>query len=381
MELKKYIQIVLHWWWLVLTGFIVVTVAGFTFSFSQQPRYRSTITLVISPKASITELSAVRQSLDTLDNSSIINTYAEIVKSRSIYEQAMKSLGITPTLDPKKNVDVLVTVIQKTNLIRIDVEGMNPQLVFTMANSVADQAIDYVNNLYELYEIKVLDPAVLPLKPFSPEVLRDIALATALGMIFGVCLSFLAEYIRNPLEILETLSIIDQETGLYNKKYFLQRLREEINRSRRNKRNLAICFIKLDSLDNTEDKYPRQTQQAIRRRVVAYLKRHIRTDEILARWDGKDLAWLLLDTTNGSTRQAVERLCSTLEEKVFEDEETGGKFSYNANFGAAVFTGDLTENELISLSEQALRNTSLNGTGNVHVISTRAPEGNPVQAN
>jgi diguanylate cyclase (GGDEF)-like protein len=381
MELKKYFQIVLRWWWLVLTGFIVVTVAGFTFSFSQQPRYRSSLTLVVSPKASISDLSSVRQSLDTLDNSSIINTYAEIAKSRSIYESAMKNLGLTATLDPQKNVDVLVTVIQKTNLIRIDVEGTNPQLVYTMANSVADQSIAYVNNLYELYEIKVLDQAVLPLQPFSPEILRDTGLAAALGLIFGVCISFLAEYIRSPLEILESLSIIDQETGLYNKKYFLQRLREEISRSQRNKRSLAVCLINIDNLDNTEEMYPRQVQQSVRRRVVAHLKRHIRTDEILARWDGKSLAWLLFDASDGSTRQAIERLCGTLELKVFEDEETGGKFSYIANFGAAIYTGDLTESELISLSEQALHKTSLNGTGNIHIITGKTPEANPAHIN
>jgi diguanylate cyclase (GGDEF)-like protein len=367
MELRKYLRIVTQWWWLVLSAFLVVTAAGFTFSFLQPPKYRTALTLVVSPKASITELSTVRQSLDTLDNPTIINTYAEIVRSRNIYDKAIESMGISPLL--AQQVDVQVEVVQRTNLIKIQAEGTNPKAVYTVTNAIAGHAIQYVDKLYELYEIKILDPAVLPTTPFSPDILRNTLLAAALGLIFGVSASFFAEYIRRPLEILETFTILDQETGLYNKRYFLQRLREEINRSKRHGRSLAVCMVNIKNLDQAEEMYPQQTRLTIRRRAVSYLKRHIRTDEILARWDGSSLAWLLFETSEHTTRQAIERLSGVLESKVFEDDETGTIFTFAANFGAAIYNADITESELISMAEQALRQTRQYSLGSINIVN------------
>jgi diguanylate cyclase (GGDEF)-like protein len=367
MELRKYFRIVTHWWWLVLSAFLIVTAAGFAFSFLQPPKYRTTLTLVVSPKASITELATVRQSLDTLDNPSILNTYAEIVRSQNILDRALASMSVSAA--SVQQVDVLVEVVQKTNLIKIQAEGTNPQMVFSLTNAIAGHAIQYVDKLYELYEIKILDAAVLPVEPFSPDILRNTLLAAALGLIFGVSASFFAEYIRRPLEILETFTILDQETGLYNRRYLLQRLREEINRSKRHGRSLALCMINMKNLDQAEDMYPQQTRLTVRRRAVAYLKRHIRQDEILARWDGSSLAWLLYETSEHTTRQAIERLSGVLESKVFEDDETGTVFTFAANFGAAVYNSDLSESELISLAEQALRQTRKYSLGSINIVN------------
>ncbi|RPJ42352.1 MAG: diguanylate cyclase [Chloroflexi bacterium] len=375
MELKKYFSILLHWWWVVLAGFLVVTVAGFAFSFSRKPMYQSSITLIVNPKASIADLTAVRQSLDTLENASVINTYAEIARSRKIYELAKAGESAASTSasaaagGAQAPVEILVNVIQKTNLIRIDARGGSPQQVHSMANAVADQSIAYVNDLNELYEITVLDSAELPALPYSPNVLRDTGLAAALGSIFGIFAAFAVEYLRRPIGVFESLSILDGETGLHNKRYFLQRLREEINRSKRNKRPLSVCLINLNSLNNAEAQVPKQAQVMLRRRVYAYLRRHIRQDEILAHWDNDKIAWMLLDTSKRATEQAIERLCSLLEKRAFEEEESGGKLYYSGSFGAAVYTGFVNDTELITLSEQALRQTAQSAPGNVHVIA------------
>lgn len=374
MELKRYLNIVVRWWWLVLASFLIVLVAGFAFSFTKRPMYRSTTTLIVSPRASITELSSVRQSLDTLEKPSILNTYAEIIRSKSIYKDAVINAAIPAS--SQTPVDIIVTVIQKTNLIRIDAEGPNPQTVFTIANAVTENAMQYVNNLYEVYEIKVLDPAVMPAQPYSPDILRDTLLAAAIGIIFGITLSFFAEYLKKPLDTLDQLSILDRETGLFNKRFFLQRVKEETHRTRRNKRPLAVCLINLKNADDTDDAYSKQTVQLMRRRVIAFIKRHFRQDEVLARWDGENLAWLLLDTSASAAQQAVERLGGLLEEKVFEDDETGAVFTYNANFAAVVSGGDLPEKELMALCEQNLRQAKASGSNAVQV--SEAPISAPV---
>lgn len=366
MELKRYFNIVFQWWWLVLIGFIVVTISGFAFSFSQPPMYRSSITLVVSPKSTIADLSAVRQSLDTLDNDSIINTYAEIARSRKILEQAQKAANLPDA--SMQELEILVNVIAKTNLIRIDVEGHHPQSVFRVANQVGEESITYVNNLYELYEIKVLDAAVLPQEPYSPEVVRDTGLSAVLGLLLGICSTFVAEYMRRPMEVFEALSIIDHETGLYNKRYFMQRLNEEISRSKRKNQAFAVCLIHSTVLSSSQETIPINVFQTMFRQVAAHIKRNIRQDELVARWDDHCIAWLLLDASESTTRQAIDRLCGLIERKKFEDIDTGIQIYFTGSFGAAIFSGEQSASDLMILSEQALSKTSPSMPGNVLVV-------------
>ncbi len=370
MELRRYINIVLHWWWLVAASFIVVTVAGFLFSLSQPPRYRSSLTMVVSPKSSITELSAVRQSLDSLENVSIINTYAEIIRSRRVYQQALAKLSAS---GGSEDVSILVNVIQRTNLIRIDAEGSDPVKVYQMANAVADQAVIYIDDLYEIYNVKVLDEALMPTASISPNIPRDTLLAAILGAIFGVSMSFLAEYLKKPLEALESFSILDRETGLYNKRYFQHRLREQINLSNRTQQGLSICLMTVQSVDGGDEAYPRLVRQRVRRQLTAYLKRHVRNGEILSRWDQQHLSWLLVDASEESTRHAIERLCKLIEQNTFDDEESGAKLNFSCNFGAAMYKQGLTDGEMVNRAELALKKAEQTNLGSYYIVPGTRP--------
>ena len=367
MELKRYFKVILRWWWLIVVSLVIVTIASFIFSFSQPPVYQSTTTLVVSPKATIGDVSTVRQSLDTLDKATIINTYAEVIRSRQIYDQAQVSLNLA--VGDRGSVEILANGVQKTNLIVIEAQGSNPLLVYNMANAVAEKAINYINDLYEVYDVKVLDAAQPPVIPISPNVLRDTALGALLGLLLGVCVAFLADYIRKPMETQERLSIIDADSGLYNKRYFLQRLYEEINRSKRNQRPLAICLVSLNDLSSAEHDQDKATHKAIFRQVSNYLKHQMRQGEILARWAGERMAWLMLDASEDVAHKAVKRVRSKLEQGVFEDEESGERFFFNGNFGVVVFSDSITESELMSVAEQALGEAELNGAGGVVIKS------------
>lgn len=365
MELKRYIKILQNWWWLVLASFLIVTIAGFAFSFTREPLFNASITMIVGPRNSITDVAALRQTLDTLDNPNILNTYAEVMRSQSIYEQSLETMGLsTGTVKPAS---IEVSVIQNTNLIKVYAEGTNPAAVYKMVNAIADNGMNYVNTIYELYEMKVLDGAAMPTRPFSPDVLRDTLLSAALGLLLGVTLSFLAEYIKKPLETLDQLSIMDRDTSLYNRRYFLQRLKQEMARLKRNNLPLAVCLIELSARDDIGDTYPKQIIKRVSARASAYLKRHIRQNEILARWEGSTLAWLLLDTNESAARQGIERLAALLETKIFEDDETGITFTFTAAFGAAVIKSPMPEKEYLALCEQNLRQAQALGAANIHV--------------
>ncbi len=58
----------------------------------------------------------------------------------------------------------------------------------------------------ELGNIQVVDYAKLPLKPYSPDIPLNILLASVVGMVFGLGLAFLLEYLDNTIKRIEELS-------------------------------------------------------------------------------------------------------------------------------------------------------------------------------
>jgi protein tyrosine kinase modulator len=370
MELKRYFSVIKRWWWLVAICLIVVAIASFVFSFNQPPRYRSSVTLVVSPNQTIDEVSTVRQSLDTLDKPSIINTYSEVIRSRLIYDQAQESLGLPA--NERGNVEIFANPVQKTNLIKIDAEGTNPVAVYNMAKAVTDQGVSYINDLYEVYDVKVLDQAQIPAVPFSPNVLRDVGLGVLLGLMLGVIAAFLLEYLRRPFENREALAIVDAETGLYNKRYFMQRLREEVNRAKRNKAPLATCLISLNELNGVDFDQMKNALPIVQRQIAGYLKHQMRQGEILARWSNERMAWLMLDANEEAAKLAVKRLNTKLEQAVIENEANGQKFLFTGNYGVVIFSDGMNESDLMQTAEKALQQAESSGSSPI-IKSTAEP--------
>ncbi|OGO34527.1 MAG: hypothetical protein A2W35_05885 [Chloroflexi bacterium RBG_16_57_11] len=360
MELKRYFSVIKRWWWLVAICLIVVAIATFIFSFNQPPRYRSSVTLVVSPKKTIDEISTVRQSLDTLDKPTIINTYSEVIRSRLIYERAQDRLELPE--DERGSIEIFADPVQRTNMINIDAEGLNRLTVYNMANAVTEEGVGYIDDLYELYDVKILDPAKMPSQPFSPNVIRDVGLGILLGLMLGVIAAFLADYLRRPFENREALAIVDAETGLYNKRYFMHRLREEVNRAKRNKQPLATCLISLNELNGVDFDQMKNALPIVQRQIASYLKHQMRQGEILAKWSNERMAWLMLDANEEAAKLAVKRLNTTLEQAVIENEANGQKFLFTGNYGVVMFCDGMNENDLMQTAEMALQQAEISGS-------------------
>ena len=379
MELKRYFRIILHWWWLVLISTVMVTTASFVFSFSQIPRYSTSLTMVVSPKAAINEYDTLRQSLDTLDKASVINTYSAVIQSRDIYDQAQNSLNLQA--GERDSMDVIATVMQKTNMIVIEVQGTNPAAVQQMANQIAAHSIEYINDLYELYDIKILDPAPLPAEPYTPDVVRDTALGAVLGLMLGIGLSFLAEYLQKPTGLFETMTIIDPDTGLYNRWYFMQRLREELSRLRRGQHGLAVCLIEVRYQDNLQQLAPQPLREALYRQVFLFMKQQMRQGEILTLWEKDHLAWLMLDVNEEVVQLAIQRMRNVKSRADFRDESSGGRLQFEFFYGVALAPKLYSDDErtLMALADQALERAQRSEAKGFSLLVAEVAEDQPAQ--
>ena len=216
MNFFAFVQILGRRWWIVILSLVVVLGSTAFFSYRQTPIYETRTTLVVrlSEKLGIKE---TVDSLNALDRRSIIATYAKIPLSRTVQEKVEKNLGLESGIMSNQESSYLIKtgVIPDTNILSISVEGPDRRLVADIANAIAEESKNYVEEFSDIFRLTVLDRAPHPSKPVRPVIQRNLGIGVVLGLLLGVVLVFLIEFIqklRHPQS--ETLES-ESKPGLY----------------------------------------------------------------------------------------------------------------------------------------------------------------------
>jgi len=213
MELRTYLRVLFKYWWLVLIVFVIAL--GFTawFTFSQVPIFESSATFIVRPTLSAEDARSELSGLDVLGRQGdIASTFAEMANSRQIKDKAAERLGISSS--QRRSLSVDSQLVAGTYLLKITVEGPDPELIRDFANMVGDETIEFVEELYVTYELVTLDPATVPSLPSTPNKILNLALGAALGLVLGGGLAFLAYYLQSPSDAAASYAASAQaETG------------------------------------------------------------------------------------------------------------------------------------------------------------------------
>lgn len=165
------------------------------------------------------------------------------------------------------------------------------------------------------------------------------SLAALLGVRF-----YGSRYIENELLDLEQqgrlyeLANFDSLTGLANRNRLMDFLAAELARAKRCKQSLAVLFLDLDDFKEINDSYGHQTGDAILAQAARRLQRHLRAEELLARYGGDEFVWV---TGEGVSREGVRVLISKLKAEFQKPVEgRGSYFQIRVSIGYAVFPQD-----------------------------------------
>lgn len=114
--------------------------------------------------------------------------------------------------------------------------------------------------------------------------------------------------------------IIDELTKVYNYRYFIARLAEEMDRAERYARPLVLAFSDCDSFKSYNDKYGHLEGNAALERIGRILKQNIRASDIVARFGGDEFAVILPETNIMAARVVMERAANVIEKTVYKTE-------------------------------------------------------------
>lgn len=104
------------------------------------------------------------------------------------------------------------------------------------------------------------------------------------------------------------ISITDELTSVYNKRYFLKRLEEEFSRSLRYGSSFCLVIFDLDGLKRINDKFGHLEGDRILKLFAKYIKDSIRKEDLVFRIGGDEFACILISCLLNGAKSFAERI-------------------------------------------------------------------------
>lgn len=162
-----------------------------------------------------------------------------------------------------------------------------------------------------------------------------------------------------------TLAITDELTGLYNRRYFTLRLREEIGRGERYDAPMCLVMLDLDGFKELNRSHGHLIGDEILQQVCGAIRRNLRAVDIAARFGGDEIVVILPQTTTAAAFSIITRLQHAVSEAVFVG-QNGIPVKLSLCAGIAQYPGDADNPEdLIRKADTALLDAKAAGSGRV----------------
>lgn len=172
--------------------------------------------------------------------------------------------------------------------------------------------------------------------------------------------------LRDKLKIVSTT---DELTGLHNRKYLLERLEQEISRSRRYGTKLSCLLFDLDFFKVVNDIYGYEWGDVLLRSIADKLKQLIRKEDILTRYGDEEFLLVLPNTPDDNAFLFAERFRKEIEKMEFipagEEERHPITISGGISTYPCLEEGDEDANTIIRYAEHALYNAKQRGKNKI----------------
>ena len=174
-------------------------------------------------------------------------------------------------------------------------------------------------------------------------------------------------------EKLERQAQTDSLTGLYNHRFFHERLRAELNRSGRAHESLAVVMLDIDDFKKVNDVFGHGTGDQILVGLADVLRSSIRTSDIVCRIGGEEFAVIMPVCTAADARGFAERVTKRLATTEFE-----GAGRITVSVGVSQGPEDaMNPRELVAYAETAMMTAKTRGK-NAVVLFDELTDGRPV---
>ncbi len=149
------------------------------------------------------------------------------------------------------------------------------------------------------------------------------------------------------------LSLVDELTGLFNKRYFNQALQLEVERARRYNHPLSLLMLDIDNFKHHNDTYGHAEGDKVLAQLGRLIAANIRTNDLGCRYGGEEFALILPVTEGKSATVVAERIrkAFALEDFYPRPEE---KVNKSVSIGVAEYASAESMESLIKRADENL---------------------------
>jgi capsular polysaccharide biosynthesis protein len=197
MELREYLRILRKYWWMIGLFTLLALVISLNISYSRPPVYESISTYAVGLQP-FESASSEMYGWDIMlrNQQRILLTYCQIVMSNAVRQESFRIMNV-PNVE-RGQYAIMCNVLPDTNILRLIVQGQIPAVVTRLNEAIGTVSIERTRGLYSFFPLHKVDSAQLNETPISPNVQQNATMGTAFGLIMGVVLALLLEYLRSP---------------------------------------------------------------------------------------------------------------------------------------------------------------------------------------
>jgi two-component system cell cycle response regulator len=160
--------------------------------------------------------------------------------------------------------------------------------------------------------------------------------------------------IKQAMDKMAELSIKDELTDLYNRRYFMEFAEREISGAARYGQNLTVCMLDLDNFKKINDAWGHPAGDAVLKETARRLRESIRRYDLPCRYGGDEFALIMPNTQLAD----AEKFCERLRQKI-EDTPVGydsKEIQFTVSIGLAQFSpaADKSIADLIKRADDGL---------------------------
>ena len=188
---------------------LAVVAMGCVYStFLKTPMYKSTSTILLVSDDGTTGTTTTQS--DVQLNKSLVSTYSELVKSRTVLKTVIENLSLDYEVNELSD-KITVSNVSNTEIIKISVEDSNNKNASVIANELVKVFGEEIKNHYKLQNVSVVDKAEPAKTAYNINFLKDGVIYMIIGIVLSLGIVFVIFYFDTTIKSAEE---VENKLGL-----------------------------------------------------------------------------------------------------------------------------------------------------------------------
>lgn len=247
-----------RWKLILLITLVAVLISSIISFYIMKPVYQASTQILVNKKDSENQLDFTQ----LRSNVELINTYSVIIKSPAILGKVIENLDLKQN-EEQLNQNITINIQANSQVFSLIVEDSDASRAVNIANTLSETFQKEISSIMNVNNVTILAKAELKEnpKPIKPNSLLNIAIAFVIGLMAGIGIALLLDFIDNSLKddqdvavhlglpILGSVQIIPQgkgkKVGPADKAYFRSPIMRDISKKLHRKKVNEVPQTKL----------------------------------------------------------------------------------------------------------------------------------------